>query len=62
MRNSHLLGKMHKTLDFEHRLMQGCQLLRFERSLLRFSSLTTPENTPSKNYAEQKFRSEIPIP
>ena len=42
--------------------MQGCQLLRFGRSLLRFPSLTTPENTPSKNYAQQKFRSETPIP
>ena len=42
--------------------LQGCQLLRFGRSLLRFLSLTTPENTPSKSSAEKKFWPEIPIP
>ena len=40
---------------------QGCQLLRFGRSFIRFPSLTTPKNTPSKNYAEQKFRSDSSI-
>ena len=52
--------------DFDETLqkwshIQGCQLLRFGRSFIRFPSLTTPENTPSKNYAEQKFRSDSSI-